>query len=157
MDTSHARPSVIFLSPIGTFSRKPPIIVSEKKLGRQRISSDGTLRYVSEWGVLFDKRSLFPNLMRFMRRSRSGLLLSIIEVYHLLPNHYPKLREEVFSQAEASFVTVGAATSTGLVSSRSMTNVISSLATRPPPANTMFQFRPQSLRFTLPRRLKPAL
>src|SRR6266700_8302846 len=88
MDTSHARPSVIFLSPIGTFSRKPPIIVSEKKLGRQRISSDGTLRYVSEWGVLFDKRSLFPNLMRFMRRSRSGLLLSIIEVYHLLPNHY---------------------------------------------------------------------
>ena len=81
---------VIFMSPIGTFSRKPPIIVSEKKLGRPRIESAGTIRYVSEWVVMFDKRSPFPNLMLFMRHSRSGLLLSIIEVYHLLSNHYPK-------------------------------------------------------------------
>ena len=61
------------------------------------------------------------------------------------------------SQAEASAAWTGATASAGLVSSRSMSKVISSLATRPPPANTMFQFRPQSLRFTLARRLNPAL
>jgi len=38
---------------------------------------------------MFDKRYPFPNLMLFMTRSQSGLLLSIIEVYHLLPHHYP--------------------------------------------------------------------
>jgi transposase len=41
---------------------------------------------------MFDKRYPFPNLMLFMRHSRSGLLLSIIEVYHLLSNHYQTVR-----------------------------------------------------------------
>jgi len=67
-------------------------MVSEKQPGRQRIESDGTILYVSEWGVMFDKRYPFPNLMLFMRRSRSGLSLSIIEVYHLLPNYYRRAR-----------------------------------------------------------------
>jgi insertion element IS1 protein InsB len=39
---------VFLLPPLGTFSRKPPSMVSEKQLGRQRIESDGTFLYVSE-------------------------------------------------------------------------------------------------------------
>jgi hypothetical protein len=47
-DTSHARPAVVLILLIGTFCRKPPIMVSKKKLGRQRIESDGPLLSVSE-------------------------------------------------------------------------------------------------------------
>ncbi len=36
-----------------------------------------------------------------MRHSRSGLLLSIIEIYHLLPNHYPPEYVVVFGQNTA--------------------------------------------------------
>src|SRR5436305_8667272 len=68
-----------------------------------------------------------------------------------------RLDEEGFSQAEASPAWIVAGASTGLLSSRSMAKVISSLAVRPPPANSIFHFMPHSLRFTLPRRLNPAL
>jgi IS1 transposase len=93
---------VIVRSPLGTFSRKPPIMVSQKKLGRPRIESAGTRQYVSEWVVTFDTRSPFPHLMLFMRHSRSGLLLSIIEVYHLLSHHYLNSRQNFFDREGVS-------------------------------------------------------
>jgi hypothetical protein len=87
MHTTTAIPSVIFGMPLNTCSQLKPIMGLGRKVGRLRIWNAGTTPCVNEWAATFEKRCPFPHLIRIMIWLPSGLLFSIIWVYHLPSNH----------------------------------------------------------------------
>src|SRR5690242_16822144 len=72
MNTSTAIPSVIFWRLIDRSFPQKPIVVLERKRGKQCIWNAGTIRYVNGLAATYDKHSPSPNPMSIITSSPSG-------------------------------------------------------------------------------------